>query len=434
VPDLPTLEEALKKVAVARDANAYMRLGVVLSDQPGSEVEAEEAFRQAIKLGSFFSKILLASLLLNRPGRFDEGYKLLQKSRGMGIPGVSELLRTAGNNQIARLTERLSSPERVYKAAKEIDGDSRVGSCLLAVLRVITHHGVSHRQFFYEPIQTYDQITPLLERSDVLHDAYVDYRWMDKLSVSFRMFESGKSAVLGRLPLPHSGEREIDGHCVRLVAFDKSADELIFANSWGTGWGDKGYGRLSRTYIERYMFDAWLGRLTRHGPTRFNYRRLAAANDSREYARAWMIENPRWRGGGFAQGPYNYKFVIHETISASDYGVVEIIEIRNGIGIKVAWAHLHHLPVHRISTLKEFYVWPSFRRRGFGRRLEEAASYRAGLRRSEKIQILFHEIDSWVHVRAAGRLFAQKMGYTWKWRVDKLPSTVGVAEKNLPAT
>jgi hypothetical protein len=47
-----------------------------------------------------------------------------------------------------------------------------------------------------------------------------------------------------------------------------------------------------------------------------------------------MIENPRWRGGGFAQGPYNYKFVIHETISASDYGVVEIIEIRNGIGLR----------------------------------------------------------------------------------------------------
>jgi hypothetical protein len=52
----------------------------------------------------------------------------------------------------------------------------------------------------------------------------------------------------------------------------------------------------------------------------------------------------------------------------------------------------------------------------------------------KKIQILFHEIDSWVHVRAAGRLFAQKMGYTWKWRVGKLPYAVGIAEKNLPAT
>jgi len=306
VPDfaLPTLQQALDEVAVAGNAKAYMRLGVVLSEQPACEAEAEAAFREAIKRGSFFSKVLLASLLINQPARRDEGYKLLQKPRGMTIPGVSELLRTAGRNQIAQLTERVTSPELVYRAAKEIDGDSREGSYQLAALRVIAHHGIFERQFFYEPIKSFDQIASVIDRATVLLHSYVDYRWVDKVSISFRMFDSGRSAPLGRLPLPQSGEREIDRHCVRLDGFDKSNDELLFANSWGTGWGNKGYGSLSRTYVERYMVDAWLGRSTRHGPTRFNYKRLSAASDNREYAKAWMVENPRWRGGCFADSPY----------------------------------------------------------------------------------------------------------------------------------
>src|ERR1051326_927335 len=116
-----------------------MRLGVVLSDQLGCEAEAEEAFREAIKRGSLFSKVLLASLLLNS-ARLDEAYKLLKKLKGMGVSGVSELLSAAGNNQIVQLTQ-VRTPEDIYRAAKKIDGDPRPGSYQIAALRVIAHYG-----------------------------------------------------------------------------------------------------------------------------------------------------------------------------------------------------------------------------------------------------------------------------------------------------
>lgn len=68
-------------------------------------------------------------------------------------------------------------------------------------------------------------------------------------------FESDAVANSGIVPLPSAGENVLGGHCVRLVGYtdrklaDVPAQHFICANSWGTGWGLKGYFALPYAYV-----------------------------------------------------------------------------------------------------------------------------------------------------------------------------------------
>lgn len=48
--------------------------------------------------------------------------------------------------------------------------------------------------------------------------------------------------------------RRAGGHAIAIVGYNKSASTpyLIFRNSWGSGWGDKGYGYLPVSYCRSY--------------------------------------------------------------------------------------------------------------------------------------------------------------------------------------
>ncbi|UCC48829.1 MAG: cysteine protease [Gemmatimonadota bacterium] len=71
----------------------------------------------------------------------------------------------------------------------------------------------------------------------------------------------GRSDVSGGIPYPCPGERAIWGHAVVAVGYDdgmtvtntqcnkKTKGALLIRNSWGTGWGDKGYGWLPYQYL-----------------------------------------------------------------------------------------------------------------------------------------------------------------------------------------
>ena len=63
----------------------------------------------------------------------------------------------------------------------------------------------------------------------------------------YESFESEAVARSGDVPLPHSSERLMGGHCMLAVGYD--GDQVLVRNSWGPAWGDGGYCRMPFAYL-----------------------------------------------------------------------------------------------------------------------------------------------------------------------------------------
>lgn len=73
----------------------------------------------------------------------------------------------------------------------------------------------------------------------------------------------------GRIPFPSSNEGDIGGHAVLAVGYDdsiqvihpttgkKTVGAILIQNSWGTAWGEKGYGWLPYEYVLQGLAVDW---------------------------------------------------------------------------------------------------------------------------------------------------------------------------------
>jgi C1A family cysteine protease len=65
----------------------------------------------------------------------------------------------------------------------------------------------------------------------------------------YESFESQQVAQTGHAPMPAPTEASIGGHAVVAVGYDDSQNWFIVRNSWGVGWGMKGYFTLPYAYL-----------------------------------------------------------------------------------------------------------------------------------------------------------------------------------------
>ena len=65
----------------------------------------------------------------------------------------------------------------------------------------------------------------------------------------YESFESTSVAKTGHATLPRSGDAVIGGHAVVSVGYDDAKQWFIVRNSWGAGWGMKGYFTLPYAYV-----------------------------------------------------------------------------------------------------------------------------------------------------------------------------------------
>lgn len=65
----------------------------------------------------------------------------------------------------------------------------------------------------------------------------------------YESFESNQAANTGFIPLPDMNEQLLGGHALLVVGYRDSDWHFIVRNSWGTGFGDKGYIYIPYVYL-----------------------------------------------------------------------------------------------------------------------------------------------------------------------------------------
>jgi len=76
----------------------------------------------------------------------------------------------------------------------------------------------------------------------------------------YSSFETTQVEQTGIVPMPKSHEQLLGGHAVCCVGYDDSKGVFIVRNSWGTGWGMKGYFTLPYQYLAstKLSTDFWV--------------------------------------------------------------------------------------------------------------------------------------------------------------------------------
>jgi hypothetical protein len=67
----------------------------------------------------------------------------------------------------------------------------------------------------------------------------------------------------GYVPMPRPDSRVIGQHCVVAAGYDDDSRQFLIRNSYGTGWGQDGYGALPYEYVTGYCSDQGLWSLRR---------------------------------------------------------------------------------------------------------------------------------------------------------------------------
>lgn len=72
--------------------------------------------------------------------------------------------------------------------------------------------------------------------------------------------EAGVWPRRGDVQMPKPSDELLGGHAILLVGYDDDTQRFKFRNSWGTGWGDDGYGSLPYEYVldEDLAADFWV--------------------------------------------------------------------------------------------------------------------------------------------------------------------------------
>lgn len=185
-----------------------------------------------------------------------------------GIVGVKEEEEKKEYKKYVEL-----SPRWAYYKCKELDGaPDEEGTYPRVIMKVLAKFGVPLESFWpYSPHQTdkpnagaiksawryrikaYARLNSLFEMKQSL---IVNGSFIAGVEV-FNGFMSPNAGRTGKIPMPRPSERAIGGHAICVVGYDDKIEYFKFKNSWGKGWGDKGYGYLPYKYMERYSMDTW---------------------------------------------------------------------------------------------------------------------------------------------------------------------------------
>jgi C1A family cysteine protease len=98
------------------------------------------------------------------------------------------------------------------------------------------------------------------------------YEKIDSNTDIIEVVDSNKPVVLGILvfsdfllvnkdnpmvPMPKDSDIDVGGHAVSIVGYNLDTRQFLIKNSYGSTWGDDGYGWLPFEYVDLYSFENW---------------------------------------------------------------------------------------------------------------------------------------------------------------------------------
>ena len=165
------------------------------------------------------------------------------------------------------------APRYVYSLCKQMDGiPDEEGTYPRVAMKVLLKKGVCPERYWpYRPHQRDDHKPGADEQAKIYRiQAYARIRGLTEMKRSLvangpflagvQVFEGWfekNASRSGRIPMPGNGEEPAGGHAICIVGYDETGAYFKFKNSWGRRWGDRGYGYLSFSYLQRYCMDAW---------------------------------------------------------------------------------------------------------------------------------------------------------------------------------
>jgi GNAT superfamily N-acetyltransferase len=250
------------------------------------------------------------------------------------------------------------------------------------------HYGVKQPQF-YEPISDFERLALeafLIQKAN----AYCPSPQPGDLGVSLKVYRSIFDAEDGMIRMPKDGETVIGQHYMAVIGI-KDADTLILRNSW-LGWTADGIGYLSREYFEHCAEEGMLSRLWNYGPNENTADPLLRCDNANEFARLWKRTNRYGIDNAVPARP-GVRLKWYGCWSLQDEASAEILMIELDRQVPIGVAIIVH---HKDSTseLSDLFIWPSYRRIGYGLLLERFAARRATIAGSSNLGVYFWNSDA----------------------------------------
>ncbi len=296
--------------------------------------------------------------------------------------------------QMSLLSDR---SEGGFFAQKSIDGQPTVnGSPLIMGQRSSRFmYRQFQRQTYYESIGVPKEVQRQLLRTFQERELGVP-RWrLDQILIVVEAFQSWYDAPAGAVTLPGRDDPSIGLHCVHLTHYADYGEILGFWNNWGPWWGDRGHGTLPFEYLEKYFHEAFVTRRARFRPPAWNFVSWPDPMPPREFRRRLLLDAPRERRRLRRAKGENWVIEVYETASPTTGYLVLCVDVLNGFGLRMGWAFLRSRPIDEgIMEIPELFVWPTFRRMGVGRLLEEIAQEYAAAWECREIHLMINEADA----------------------------------------
>jgi len=173
-------------------------------------------------------------------------------------------------DQMKQKLPKVSRPSRlfIYYNERAMEGtvDSDSGAQIRDGIKSVAKQGDCPESLWPYVVARFRTRPPARCYQDAIHHKAVVYQRLQQDLTSMRgclaagypfvfgftvyqSFESADVARTGRVELPRPGEGVVGGHAVMAVGYDDLAERFVVRNSWGTGWGKRGYFTMPYAYL-----------------------------------------------------------------------------------------------------------------------------------------------------------------------------------------